>query len=758
MTTVKRTNTVKNNFWVAALLTGISLFTACSDSEVANEDITSSKINVTPVTVYNDPTELAKRVTLYKDGTSVVSRSSRQGGRLAMPAQPEIPGDAIDMTTIQPLAPAGTKFVLKAGDEYAANLNLNLNNAEWYIAGELKLDGYYWGAGKIYILPGGKLIGNAIGQLSNGIEIYNYGGTLEGFSNLTINAGTVLMTTGDLLDMQNLKIGGMLYVGGNLRAEDMDVNSNAEVYVGKNLTIETKGALTNGASMQVEGKLTAPGFELNSQSSLTIGCAAVFSEKLYLTNKVTLQALSGSYIQSPLTKTTSDVRLIAAENCLLDLGELHIANYNSTSIEGPQEGIAVVKTTDLYVNGNDLRGTFTGHLALFYDRLHDDGSQNKVEFLSNILINPTDSPIYIPATECGPGFGGTSNQPEQPGGSEAPDTPVQPEKPAQKVLKLEHIADLISPEAETNNLSATCVQMSGNYAYVSYHERGSGYNGWVDIISFESGEPQILSSMKSEAQDFNHLIPDDGQIYLAGGRKSGAFLASVRPEGNRFPEGLNSIKAVALEGSDANCVVRSGDSYLVAATGGFQRITAADWQKNTEKVDVERVKEGHGKFIHQNGDKMLTLDIEKLEGESAEARTTLYGANDNRLAVPATILGGDIITPANGKNVACADGAHIYLCLGANGLKRYTNGTEGGVFKLEGKNSAVNGADFDDRYLYVACGNAGVYVLDKNTLQPVASYTHSGGKSANYVRAANGYVFVAYGKSGLQVFKLVEIE
>lgn len=755
MTTIQRTNTVKNNFLVAALLTGIGLFSACSDSEVANEEITSSKINVTPVTVYNDATELAKRVTLYKGGASVVSRSSRQGGRLAMPAQPEIPGDAIDMTTIQPWAPAGTKFVLKAGDEYAANLNLN--NAEWYIAGELKLDGY-WGAGKIYILPGGKLTGNAIGQLSNGIEIYNYGGTIEGLSGLTVNAGTVFMTTGDLTLAQKLSVGGKLYVGGDLRAESLDVNNNAEAYVGGNLNIETEGALTNGASMQVEGKLTAPGFELNSQSSLTIGCAAVFTQKLYLTNNVTLQALSGSCIQSPLTETTSNIRLIAAENCLLDLGELHITNFNSTSIEGPQEGIAVVKTTDLYVNGNDLRGTFTGHLALFYDRMHDDGSQNEVEFLSNILINPTDSPIYIPATECGPGFGGTSNQPEQPGGTEAPDTPVQPEKPAQKVLTLEHIAQIISPEAETNNLSATCVQMADNHAYVSYHERGIGYNGWVDIIRFDSAEElTIVSSTKSATQDFNHLILDGGQIYLAGGWKSGAFLASVRPEGNRFPEEV-SIKTVALKGSDANCVVRSGDSYLVAATGGFQRIATADWQNNTEKIDVERVKEGHGKFIHQNGDKMLTLDIEKLEGESAEARATLYGANDNRLAAPATILGGDIITPANGKNVACADGEHIYLCLGANGLKRYTNGTESGVFKLEGKNSAVNGADFDNRYLYVACGNAGVYVLDKNTLQPVASYTHSGGKSANYVRVANGYVFVAYGKSGLQVFKLVEIE
>ena len=68
--------------------------------------------------------------------------------------------------------------------------------------------------------------------------------------------------------------------------------------------------------------------------------------------------------------------------------------------------------------------------------------------------------------------------------------------------------------------------------------------------------------------------------------------------------------------------------------------------------------------------------------------------------------------------------------------------------------STVNGMDYDERYLYLAYGSEGLYVLDKETLDVVACYTHSGGKSANYVKVDGGYIYVAYGRNGLQVFKL----
>ena len=47
-------------------------------------------------------------------------------------------------------------------------------------------------------------------------------------------------------------------------------------------------------------------------------------------------------------------------------------------------------------------------------------------------------------------------------------------------------------------------------------------------------------------------------------------------------------------------------------------------------------------------------------------------------------------------------------------------------------------------------------MLDKSDLSVVASYRYSGGKSANYVSVSGDILYVAYGLSGVQIFKLIE--
>ncbi len=93
--------------------------------------------------------------------------------------------------------------------------------------------------------------------------------------------------------------------------------------------------------------------------------------------------------------------------------------------------------------------------------------------------------------------------------------------------------------------------------------------------------------------------------------------------------------------------------------------------------------------------------------------------------------------------------------------------------------SRVNGMDYDNNYIYLACGSAGVYVLDKAKAAAgeavvVAKYNklgasmaadsselgnvtekNSGLKSANFISVdAGGYIYVAFGRDGFQVFKL----
>lgn len=735
--TVKRKGIVTEGLFVALLFAGIGFLASCSDKETIGNETQSAEIETGKVIINNDAEELSKRVTLYKSGAST-ARTRVGKYTLDMPEQPTVPDDAVDMSDdFQTWAPNGEAFVLKA-DAKKTIENLNLNGAEWYVSGELTIT-KHWGEGKIYILPGGKLIYNPDGL--NSVAIYNYGGTFEPTSaSLTINSNSAYMTTGDFSLDKSLNVSGRLYVGGNFSVPVLDANNSSVTFVGGDATFATKAEVTNSSGMYVNGKLTAPYFELNSNTNVVTACRSVFSEKLYLTNTSTFQVLEGGSVTSPETKLDSNCELLVGSKGFLDLGELTFSNAPTTSIEATGSEYAVVKATTISVNYNDLRNTFKGYIGLHYDELQDDNSQSEIQFQSNVLVNGNDKTV-IPAGGCNPGYNNNGS--------------TEPTDPDKKQLVIDHIANVQSPDPDhTHDISATCVQMVGNKAYVSYHQQGTSYSGCAEVINFDTNETlSLVSYMRSvESRDFNHLIVDDGKIYLTGGENKGAFMAYIPLSDGIFSSGdADELEVVRLPGSDANCVVRNGSYYLVATTAGLQTLNASDYSSVGSKETP-----GSAKFIHLNGDKMLTLNLTTRGSEQSGAAVNIYNSTDYLFESPQTTISEGTITPVNGKNVSRVDGNNVYVCLGGNGFVRYTNGSASGSFKLEDTKSAVNGMDFDDNYIYIAYGSEGLYVLDKDTLEVVASYTHSGGKSANYVKVDNGYIFVAYGRNGLQVFKLVE--
>lgn len=112
-------------------------------------------------------------------------------------------------------------------------------------------------------------------------------------------------------------------------------------------------------------------------------------------------------------------------------------------------------------------------------------------------------------------------------------------------------------------------------------------------------------------------------------------------------------------------------------------------------------------------------------------------------------------------NVTLADGGKLYLCTGRDGLKVFENGTLSWSYQPEKITTSkglykayCNGVAFDSKYIYLAYGSFGLIVLDKTTHKVVAQRKMV--KSANYVTLADGYIYVAYGRDCLQVFKLVE--
>lgn len=121
------------------------------------------------------------------------------------------------------------------------------------------------------------------------------------------------------------------------------------------------------------------------------------------------------------------------------------------------------------------------------------------------------------------------------------------------------------------------------------------------------------------------------------------------------------------------------------------------------------------------------------------------------------------IEPNDGKNVVAVNDNKIYVCQSGLGLYVYDmDGNEQwnwqmpkawddkkGIYK-----ALCNGCFVDDQYVYLAYGSYGIVVLDKDTHEVVAHRATL--KSANYITVKDGYMYVAYGRSRLQVFKLAE--
>ena len=183
---------------------------------------------------------------------------------------------------------------------------------------------------------------------------------------------------------------------------------------------------------------------------------------------------------------------------------------------------------------------------------------------------------------------------------------------------------------------------------------------------------------------------------------------------------------------------------------------------------------GKAKHITMNGTEMATLYYtsrpNSVDAEVA-GKVELFNTGADILnATPSKTIDIEGIAPNNGKNTIAIDGNYIYVCRSGKGLSCYDKNSGAEVWNWSAPLTAntkvpqgyANGVTFDSNYIYLACGGYGLVVLDKNNKTAegkpavVAKARCSTKNSANYVTLNNGYIYVAYGKSRMQVFKLVD--
>ena len=602
-----------------------------------------------------------------------------------------------------------------------------------------------------------------------------------------------------------------LYPGGST------TNIKGDLQLGENEGLKLDAVNEVPTKMNVDGKITAKRLELTNGSILYSGCGAVINEEVYITDNTALHAKylkCSKFTQNSGAKLIlSDQSYI---NCSGEFASYN--NDTSYSILEGDDAKAVIKADKFFFNNGAPQNDDAGEEYFLVKMFSTPGKNNpQIVADGTFYVNGqkanvrfTDANMFVtngvtknevvinPTTDCGnPGWTNPNPKPSPEPEPEPNPTPTPKPEPTPNPKPGLDLISSVEPE-HTHNISATGIMPLNGYLYMSYHTNQNqkdnaefSHGGCIEVMSpVKDDKAELKQYIYDSARDldFNHILAtklnsDEYKIFLPGSsNKKGAMLAYMdirkdhmladesmeitSKEGDEvtIKQPLNYIQLKPATGDykgyDENCVVYNDNTnhLIVATTEGYTVYDA------TTMNEVETYsKPGKAKHLAIGNGKIVGLYLNERN-------------KDTKIGIPATI---EIINektedfndtktfdtnvkiePNDGKNVIAVKDNKIYACLSSAGLYVYDmNGNEQWHYQMpspknkEGKWKALcNGCFVDNKYVYLAYGSYGIVVIDKNTHKVIAHRALE--NSANYITVHDGYIYVAYGRSRMQVFKL----
>lgn len=572
-------------------------------------------------------------------------------------------------------------------------------------------------ANSSYYLPAGETFTNQI-MFDNSTCYYIAG-------DLTLNYWNVWGVTGATIYVLE---GGSLTVTGEVNYitvknwgkinfnGDFEINADGEFYNYSTQSLTTENHLSLRGTFYSASEVVAESILLSGDKEIVFADCVSVSQDFYAENNANVYLNKG--LESASVTLDSYAKIYLQENSLVKTGSM-IYNNDSRFINESSTGYAVIAIDNrLKIHNNTYYERMSGgeiRLHCEESKIEDDISETAIQWAASVILNATDT--YIASDDnCFGGYG------ENPGTTED-----------EEELTLEHVTSFDSPDYE--RISATSIDFKDGYAFVSWHEREDNYQGYIDVVNMT--DLVIAATYYTTELDFNHIYVSPNNIYVTGGNRDGAFYSSVDYS---LTASSVDINIVNVEGSSGNCILQEdGYNWIVSgANGGITRSNGTDSDIYTDLPEA--------KFVTKYGDNMAVL------AGVSPSDAVIYEYNTSGNLVKQYTVG--TIPTVDGKNTLFADGDDIYACLGEGGLKIFNNGVESKRFENVVGSGAVNCVDVDENYIYVANGVAGLYILDKETLEVLKTY-QLGDTSANYVKLGdNGLIYVAYGLDGVHVFKL----
>ena len=782
------------NSKLAAIGLAAFVFASCSDS---NSDPTGPTPNVelaetiTANLTSSSAAELAARVSNYKNTTAnarkfffsraTQTRAFASADKVAIPAVPEGArqwSSAEDMTAgktywitskttldMSGHNVAGTTIFVKGNSKLI--FDSSIAGCTIYVDGGATLE--YKGKGALEI-PADATIINDGGSIIAENDINVAGKLYAKYTKESGGIGSIndYNKKGIITPKHNItfKKGSEAYIGGSIRAVELNIEEGATVNATKHImnatTVNVNGALPFGgflrtATLKVKGEMIA------SENS------AIKASKVF--NAEAGSSITADYIN--VTNDKGDATLNLKGDCKININNQsdictdNIVTDNASAGQitlNDDNAIAVIKakkftnTGDNQIKALATSGNNATFLLQFTESYTGTTKENTFEDL-DIAASYLD---YDKATD-GKGVK------EKADGADYKAYGFEWAGDPAKIIAAPKL-DLVAEDKTPNNgLSATCIQPGENGKfYVAYHTNGTASNGAIEAISLANNALTINQSVASNnaTNDYNHILVDGGTLWVAGSQSGnanhadevtgvGPFMGQISL--NSDGTFANQIKISAIDrktkGMDANCVANFKDNHIVATTKGFTIFNAKMNKWNEGSTE--------GKYLVTANDKLYALTV--------DGKLTVYTDNEMQNVDATYELGA--ISPKGNKAVIAVDEAkgEIYVCKGENGISKITaDGTVSQFFDCPTMKAPVhadkqgdvkgcaNGVYVTANNIFVACGSYGLVVLDKNGKEVCHRKAYNG-KSANFVTVDdNNNIFVAYGQSRVQVFKLTD--
>ncbi len=304
-------------------------------------------------------------------------------------------------------------------------------------------------------------------------------------------------------------------------------------------------------------------------------------------------------------------------------------------------------------------------------------------------------------------------------------------------------------------LTASHVDIQGNYAYVSYNSVGEDYFGAIEIINIsDPNNPRVTSRVFYLNADINAVKHNNGFVYIAGGvdaetsvtATSNSFVAKLQLSGARFDLGAGIVYGFQ-QGFNANDIsFKDGQVWVTSGKDGtLTSYSQADLQIQDEVPFSDL------RSLAIDGDKIAVLDagdgVKILDQALQIIKEIPINSDFGDFSKKSIDFQGDKITVAE-----AGKGAGIYS-YSSGALLEYIPillNPEG----VDQGDIVTNAVAINENVFLMANGGAGLCLSeDKGTeTDPFGIIELEG--SINYVASKDDYIFAASGREGLQIIKL----